>query len=411
MVFAGLHSSEGVLHDLDNPAIVYQKLDLKAYEPEPGDNEAQRRSKWSLRKKTIDGARDEIASALKSIAAKIEKRTPAFTSREAEIRRLFSRSDGPAVFRAAAGRIRFQDGMRDRFEHGLIAMGRWQPLMERALASQGAPVELVALTFVESMFNTRAYSKVGAAGVWQLMPATARLYIRVKDSQDERRDPAIASLAAAKVLVFNYKMLKSWPLAITGYNTGPYRVKKAVEQVGDDLTDIVERFDDDGFQFASSNFYAEFLAALDIFRNHEQVFGKLKREPPLAYDELELPDYVTLVDLEKYGVTDVDQFKRLNPSYMGPVLTGAETLPRGAKIRLPPGTTAAARAAYEKIPGKFKRDKPEVRKYIVRRGDTLDAIARRLELTVECLRQSNGGARGKLRLGQVLKLPHADGCR
>ena len=93
----------------------------------------------------------------------------------------------------------------------------------RCSSSEGVPRELVALPHVESSFNPRAYSHVGAAGLWQFMRSTGRRYMRVDDVVDERMDPHKASVAAARLLGFNYRQIDSWPLAITAYNHGAGR--------------------------------------------------------------------------------------------------------------------------------------------------------------------------------------------
>jgi membrane-bound lytic murein transglycosylase D len=119
------------------------------------------------------------------------------------------------------------------------------------------------------MFNTKAHSSAGAAGVWQLMPATAREFgLRVKRGKDDRLDILKATRAAAKLLARNHRMLKSWPLAVTGYNHGAYGVKRAIRKVGSrKLEDLIEHYEKRSWGFASKNFYAEFVAMIRIFHN------------------------------------------------------------------------------------------------------------------------------------------------
>src|SRR4029078_12446805 len=118
---------------------------------------------------------------------------------------------------------------------------------------EGLPIELTRLPFVESSFNLRARSKVGATGLWQFMRSTARLYMRMDASADERNDPLRATRAAAKKLRDNFEMLQSWPLPITAYNRGPSGVKRLTEKLG--TTDIVDIIDvrKGHFGFASAN--------------------------------------------------------------------------------------------------------------------------------------------------------------
>ena len=83
------------------------------------------------------------------------------------------------------------------------------------------------LPHVESSFNAAAYSKVGAAGLWQFMRSTGRRYMRVDDAVDERLDPYRSTEAAAQLLAYNYRVLGSWPLALTAYNHGAAGMRRA----------------------------------------------------------------------------------------------------------------------------------------------------------------------------------------
>src|SRR5262249_41445199 len=158
----------------------------------------------------------------------------------------------------------FQGGMRGRFAQGLIRSWTYLPEIERIFANAGLPAELTLLPHIESSFENRALSKVGAAGIWQIMPATGRRYLRVSDAVDERRGFSAPTRAAAKILRENYDMLGPWPLAITAYNHGANGMKQAVATVGTtDFGVIVQRYRGPLFGFASQNFYAEFLAAID----------------------------------------------------------------------------------------------------------------------------------------------------
>jgi hypothetical protein len=118
---------------------------------------------------------------------------------------------------------------------------------------------------VESTFNPAAYSKAGAAGLWQFIRSTGKQYSLISRKRDDRRDPVRATEAAAHLLRSNYEALGSWPLAIVAYNHGPAGIRAASTLVGSTaIEDIVSRYNGPRFGFASKNFYAEFLAALDV---------------------------------------------------------------------------------------------------------------------------------------------------
>src|SRR4029077_7956824 len=175
-----------------------------------------------------------------------------------------------------------QRGLRERFAEGIRASRRYFPEMERIFRDEGLPAELVRLPLIESCFNLQAYSKVGAAGIWQFMPKTGRLFMRVDDLVDERRDPISSTHAAARFLGRVHDMLGSWPLAITAYNHGPDGMARAVDEVGTaDIGRIVRDYRGRAFGFASRNFYAEFLAALEVEQDHRRYFGDMPLDAPL----------------------------------------------------------------------------------------------------------------------------------
>jgi membrane-bound lytic murein transglycosylase D len=176
---------------------------------------------------------------------------------------------------AEDGRVRAQRGIMERFTNGLRTSRLYLPEMERIFRAEGLPVELTRLPLIESCFDVGAYSKVGAAGIWQFMPATARLYMEVNDAVDERRDPIASTYGAAQYLTRAYQRLGTWPLAITSYNHGQNGIARAIDEMGTtDIVRIIHYYDGPSFGFASRNFYAEFLAALDIEKHQEAYLGR-----------------------------------------------------------------------------------------------------------------------------------------
>ena len=173
----------------------------------------------------------------------------------------------PDELRRAAGGIRVQQGLRQKVDEGIQ---RAQALLLRIrsiLQEHDVPVELAALPLVESTYNPRAHSKAGAVGLWQFIRSTGKKYLTITRGRDDRRDPLLATKAAARLLRHNYEALGSWPLAIVAYNHGREGVLTARAVVGSSaIEDIVARYTGPRFGFASKNFYAEFLAALKVVR-------------------------------------------------------------------------------------------------------------------------------------------------
>lgn len=185
-------------------------------------------------------------------------------------------------YAAAADNLRVQQGLREQFREGLLRARNYQPTMERIFRAAGLPVELAVMASVESGYHTSAHSKAGAVGMWQFTRGTGRKYLKITPRYDERLHPFRATKAAAELLRHNYETLGSWPLAITAYNYGTYGMARAAEIYGSDFLAIVKNFNGPRFGFASRNYYAEFLAALQVHGNENGYFPGIEEEatPP-----------------------------------------------------------------------------------------------------------------------------------
>src|SRR5262249_5230524 len=138
---------------------------------------------------------------------------PGLTAEERRWAKLFHGDPDPDRFAAAAekDRIRAQIGAKERCAEGVAVARRYLPDLERVSREEGIPRAVTRLPLVESSFNVRAYSKVGASGIWQFMPHTARRFMRIDNAVDERLDPSVATHAAARFLRENYELLGTWP--------------------------------------------------------------------------------------------------------------------------------------------------------------------------------------------------------
>jgi membrane-bound lytic murein transglycosylase D len=350
---------------------------------------------------------------------------------EAAVQALWADDHSPQRFLDAAGpkRLRSQRGLRERFAEGLRESRRWFPEMERTFREADLPIELTRLPLIESCFNVQAYSKAGAAGIWQFIPATGRRFLRIDGLVDERRDVLASTRAAARYFAILYDELGSWPLAITSYNHGPNGIARAVEEVGSrDIATIVRRYDGDAFGFASRNFYAEFLAALDVEGDHKTYFGDMTFPPPLEVREHRLSRPVGIQVAARMAGIDREELAELNPALSDTVVSGRRSIPAGYRLLLPPtpakdfGTQLAAlppEPAVRKAStgsastGSSKGSKTRrttIVTHRVRKGETLSHIARRHRVSVQRLLAANGMTRAtQLRSGQLLRVPSATG--
>jgi membrane-bound lytic murein transglycosylase D len=200
---------------------------------------------------------------------------------ERHVAELF-KGEPPAAYAAAADNLRVQEGLSERFRKGLLRSRYYRPTMERIFREFGLPVELVTLAQVESGFHSRARSSAGAVGIWQFTRSTGRHYMRITRWHDDRLDPIRSTTAAAKLLRYNYDLLGSWPLAITAYDYGLGGTARAAEMSGNDFSRMLQSYNGPRFGFAVKNYYAEFLAALQVHSNEEKYFPGIQYESAIV---------------------------------------------------------------------------------------------------------------------------------
>ena len=402
----GIYSEyQVVIHDAVYLDKVYAVLDFRPLLKKHSEAKVRKlkakRTKQELRK---------VRAALRKLHTHGAKgRT--LSTRERKIRSLFRDVKERHKFRKAAakGRLRAQSGIRERFHRSLRLSGRYLPRMEKIFRQKGLPVVLTRLPLIESSFNIEAYSRVGAAGIWQFMPATGRLFLKINHEVDERLDPIIATRAAADLLKSNYDKLQTWPLAVTAYNHGPAGMARAVRRVGTrDIVPIIRRYKSRTFGFASRNFYAELLAAIQVEQNSAKYFGPIKRDPLLWYDEVDLQHFVSLENLARAANTSTERLVALNPSFGPLIRNGKLYVPRGHRLRIPAGARKDFTRRYAALSPRAKADQQAAAFafHKVRRGQTLGGIAQRYGTSARTLQRLNGLRSAHfIRIGQRLRVP------
>ena len=212
------------------------------------------------------------------------------------------------------------------------------PVFETALCEQGLPDELKYLAVAESMLRTHARSQVGALGLWQLMPATARQYgLRVNYRIDERLDLTRSSEAAARMLKDLYDQFGDWHLVVAAYNAGPARISRAVRYSGG-----VADFDRvrSHLPRETRNYVAGYIAAAYIL-NYYASHG-LEARPtacaPVQIADVKLHRRISLTKIAKATGVPKQELRRLNPAIRTNVIPTTEG---GYTIHLPAGTKDA----------------------------------------------------------------------
>jgi membrane-bound lytic murein transglycosylase D len=386
-------TQQGYIHDAGNLAVVYETIDLPA--------SASR----SQRERLVNNAKQQVADALLSLS---RGKRGQLSELEARVLASWPEDTSDQAFSRAAENVRFQLGQSDRFREGLIRSGQWKPYIREVLAAQGLPRELEVLPHVESSFNPKAWSRVGAAGMWQFVRRTGRHFMRVDHVVDERMDPFTATDAAAQLLKRNYSITGTWPLALTSYNHGTTGVLRAARSVGTtDIATIISEYEGRAFGFASRNFYPSFLAALEVDSHASRYFPGVRLDKPIDYELVPVGDFVPARALADATGIGLDQLKAYNPALRDPIWDGDKYIPRGYAVRIPRSRLGMPLDDYlASIPAeaRFDHQRPDLTHRIAQ-GESLWEIARRYGTTVTRLKSLNGLRGNNIRAGKTLILP------
>jgi membrane-bound lytic murein transglycosylase D len=392
-IYTEYSTTQGVIHDKKNMAIIYEAIPLK---------DRNRHGSRNINKKRIKRAKKKY----RAILAKLALGKPTSSSEEKRVVALFGPHAKPADYRKAMRNLRCQVGQSDPFRAGIIRSGAYLAEMKQIFRDAGLPEDLVYLPHVESSFNPKAYSKFGAAGMWQFTRSTGKHYMTVSYAVDERRDPILSTRAAARLLKRNYRKFRNWPMAITAYNHGVAGMLRAKRRKGDYET-IFNEYRSRIFRFASRNFYSEFLAAREIAGDYEQYFGTLILDAPIPTQEVVLAGYGSLPEIARHLNLKLAVLRDLNPALRTPVIRGQKYVPRGFHLKLPAESGRDWQQAIAGLaPEIYKNYQKHSRIYTVRKGDTAGEIARNQGVKLNDLIAANNlDARATIHIDQNLRIP------
>ena len=295
----------------------------------------------------------------------------------------------------------FQGDGRENFAIYLSRAGRYEPMMRAVFRDAGLPEDLVYVSLIESGFSPRAYSRARAVGLWQFISSTGRLYgLESSYWVDERRDPILATKAAAAHLKDLYEEFGSWYLAAAAYNGGPNRVRRGIRYTGSDdfWTLSARRY----LRRETRNYVPKLIAAALIAKQPEHFgFIGIRQSEPLAYEIVQVPDATSLdVIAQAAGVT-TEEIAELNPQ----ILRGVTPPGLRYSLRVPPGSGHRFAARYAAVP---PSERVTWVQHVVRRGDTLSEIARAYGVSISAITAANRGIRPRrLQIGQRLMIPRA----
>ena len=296
------------------------------------------------------------------------------------------------------------------------------PLFEDVLGHYDLPYELKYLPIIESALNPIARSHVGAAGLWQFMPATGKLFgLEVNSLVDERMDPLKSTEAACRFLSSMYAIYHDWNLVIAAYNCGAGNVNKAIRKAGGkrDFWSIYP------FLPRETRNYVPIFIAANYAMNYGQEHGICKapiEDKAMVTDTIRTNQRMHLQQISDNLGIEMAELRRLNPQYSRDILPGgsmytlclpadkmgpfidmqdsiiaykADSLINNRRAEIDLAKVTSVSGAY-RVNG--------VTYYKIKRGDTLGGIAKKFHCTVKQLKQWNGLKNDNIREGKKLKI-------
>lgn len=272
------------------------------------------------------------------------------------------------------------------------------PMMKKIFEEEGAPLELIHLSMIESGLVPTARSHARAVGLWQFIYATGAAYgLEVNWWIDERRDPEKATRAAARHLKDLYEIWGDWHLALAGYNVSPRAMRRAINQSGGvvDYWHIHPHLPRE-----TRGYVPAFIAAALVAMNPED-FGFA---PPVTtriyeYDIVPIEGSIDLNILAGFASITTQELRNLNPELLR---FATPPGPKPYPLKIPKGQKASFLAAYETMP-ETRRQTLVV--HSVSRGETLGAIANRYGITVRALYSANENLSSLIHPGQEIVIP------
>ena len=329
----------------------------------------------------------------------------------------------------------YTGNLRERVAYMVSAANFYMPIFEEALEAYGLPIELKYLPIIESALDPNATSRAGAAGLWQFMVGTGKLYGLENNSLiDERRDPIKSTWAAVRYLKDLYNIYNDWTLVIAAYNTGPGNINKAISRAGGkkDYWEIYNylRKETQGYvpSFIAANYVMTYYCKHNICPKETTL--------PVASDTIQVNNRIHLQQIAEVCGIELSALKSLNPQYKQNIIPGDTKL---QTLRLPQSYVTAFIEQQDSImaykSNQFFRNRrtaavPATRTtasrssttsrssststaastsngptyHKIQRGETLGGIAQRYGTTVAKLRSLNGITGSNITAGKSLRV-------
>jgi membrane-bound lytic murein transglycosylase D len=320
-VYTEYSSQQTVFFDKRHPEVIYEVMDFRDIKRSARNQVAYEIMRSRRLKKHMAQYRAAFASLIKkSKHAKLTPESRKLRPLERKILAAIAVSSHKHSLREWSRGFHIQTGQRDMIVKGLLSAETFFPKMEEIFEALDVPKELTRLPLVESSFNIGAHSRVGAQGIWQFMPASGKEYMKVDPRRglDERLSPLKSTVAAARLLRRNLAVVGNWPLAITAYNHG-YRGIKGLSPsqramaLDGRLFSLCSKNKRRTLGYASSNYYAEFLALLHAEAYKDLFYGDtpLPVAPALTFHRINAS--ITGLAYSRRNGIPLQDFRLFNP--------------------------------------------------------------------------------------------------
>ena len=308
--------------------------------------------------------------------------------------------------------------MREKISYMLGAANFYIPIFEEALEAYGLPLELKYLPIIESALNPSAVSRAGAAGLWQFMTSTAKIYgLTVNSLVDERRDPIKSTWAAARYLKDLYDIYKDWNLVIAAYNCGPGNVNKAIKRT-EGKADYWEIYYN--LPKETRGYVPAFIAANYVMTYYcDHNICPMQTDLSMTTDTIHVNRQLHFKQIAEVCDIPMDEIRDLNPQYRRDIIPGNS---QECILRLPNEHLYTLISNMDSVYNHKKdqlfthratvnlkettsaKQASAVVYHKIRSGDTLSTIARRYGTTVSRIKKLNGLKNNNIRAGKTIRV-------
>lgn len=308
--------------------------------------------------------------------------------------------------------------MREKVSYMLGAANFYIPIFEEALEAYGLPLELKYLPIIESALNPSAVSRAGAAGLWQFMTSTAKIYgLTVNSLVDERRDPIKSTWAAARYLKDLYDIYKDWNLVIAAYNCGPGNVNKAIKRT-EGKADYWEIYYN--LPKETRGYVPAFIAANYVMTYYcDHNICPMQTDLSMTTDTIHVNKQLHFKQIAEVCDIPMDEIRDLNPQYRRDIIPGNS---QECILRLPNEHLYTLISNMDSVYNHKKdqlfthratvnlkettsaKQASAVVYHKIRSGDTLSTIARRYGTTVSRIKRLNGLKNNNIRAGKTIRV-------